>query len=120
MPFFRRLDEHFFVLQAILVLTVADAETAGTRDEVAYQSLHRADYQGGQRNLPEGLFVLLEIKRSAGLMTGSAISSLITLVNFFLLPSFSYFLLLTLFMPVVGYFRVTDSLRSKFPQFVGP
>src|SRR6266566_10118965 len=31
-----------------------------------------------------------------------------------LLPS--YFLLLTLFMHAVGYFRVTDSLRSKFPQ----
>jgi 2-polyprenyl-6-methoxyphenol hydroxylase-like FAD-dependent oxidoreductase len=31
---------------------------------------HRADRQGGQRNLPEGLFVLLEIKRSAGMMPG--------------------------------------------------
>jgi hypothetical protein len=29
MPFFRRLDEHFFVLQAILVLTVADAILPG-------------------------------------------------------------------------------------------
>jgi hypothetical protein len=47
-----------------------DADTAGTRDGVAYQSLYRADHQGGQRNLPEGLFVLLEIKRSADMMTG--------------------------------------------------
>jgi hypothetical protein len=29
-----------------------------------------ADRQGGQRALPETLFVLLEIKRSAGMMTG--------------------------------------------------
>ena len=47
-----------------------DADTTGTRDGVAYQSLHRADHQGGRRNLPERLFVLLEIKRSAGMMTG--------------------------------------------------
>jgi hypothetical protein len=44
------------------------ADTAGTCDGVAYQSLHRTDHQGGQRNLPEGLFVFLKIKRSAGRM----------------------------------------------------
>jgi hypothetical protein len=42
----------------------------GTRDRVAYQSLHRADQKGGQRNFPERLFVVLEIKRSAGRMIG--------------------------------------------------
>jgi hypothetical protein len=62
---------------------------------VAYQTLHRADHQGGQRNLPEGLFVLLEIKRSAGMMTGPAISSLITSGKF--LPS-SFFLLISYFL----------------------
>ena len=46
------------------------ADYAGTRDGAAYQSLHRADRQGAQRNLPEGLFVLLEIKKSAGMMAG--------------------------------------------------
>jgi hypothetical protein len=54
-----------------------------------------ADLQGGQRDLPEGLFVLLEIKRSAGVMAGSAISSLITSVK--LLNS--YFLILTSLSP---------------------
>jgi hypothetical protein len=34
---------------------------------VDYQSLHRADRQRGQRNFPEGLFVIPEIKRSAGM-----------------------------------------------------
>ena len=47
----------------------------------AYQSRHRADLQGGQRNLLEGLFVLLETKRSAAMMAGSAISSLLASVN---------------------------------------
>src|SRR5947207_15867625 len=58
---------------------------------VAYQSRHRADLRGGQRNLLEGLFVLLETKRSAAMMAGSAISSLLASVN--LLNSYSYFLL---------------------------
>jgi hypothetical protein len=57
---------------------------------------HRADLQGGQRNLPEGIFVLLGIKRSAGMMAGSAISSLITSGK--LLPS-SF---VPLFMSAVG------------------
>jgi len=50
----------------------------GTRDGAAYQSLHRAERQGGQRNLPEGLFVLLEIKRSAVRMTGFCYLPLLT------------------------------------------
>jgi hypothetical protein len=37
-------------------------DNAGTRDRVAYQSLHRADQKGGQRNFPERLFVIFEIK----------------------------------------------------------
>ena len=72
---------------------------------VAYQSRHRADLQGGQRNLLEGLFVLLEIKRSATMM-GSAISSLITSVK---LLNSSFFLL-TFLMYAVGQFRLTNSL----------
>jgi hypothetical protein len=44
-----------------LAAEAVDADTAGTRDGVAYQSLRRADQKGGQRNLPERLFVLLEI-----------------------------------------------------------
>jgi hypothetical protein len=51
----------------------AAADTAGTRDGVAYQALNRADRQSGQRNLPEGLFVLLEIKKSASVMPSFAI-----------------------------------------------
>jgi hypothetical protein len=38
------------------------ADNAGTRDRVAYQSLHRTDHQGGQRNFSQRLFVLFEIK----------------------------------------------------------
>jgi hypothetical protein len=53
---------------------------------VAYQTLHRADQKRGQRNFPEGLFVLLEIKRSAGMMTGFAIC------HFYFLILTSYFL----------------------------
>ena len=49
--------------------TVA-AVSAGTRYGVAYQALHRADQKGGQRNLPEELFVFLELKRNAGMMAG--------------------------------------------------
>ena len=65
------------------------ADNARTRDRVAYQSLHRADQKGGQRTLPERLFVLLEIKRSAGMMTGfwywlhAQVQA-----NFLLLPSY--------------------------------
>src|SRR5205085_8240710 len=64
-----------------------------------------ADLQGGQRNLPEGLFVLLEIKRSAGMMTGSAIC------DFSLLTS--QFLLLTFLTSALGYFRLTNSLLNS-------
>jgi len=53
---------------------------------VTYQSLQQADHQGGQRNLPEGLFVLLEIKRSADMMAGFAIWSLIPFAKH--LPSY--------------------------------
>jgi hypothetical protein len=35
---------------------------------MAYQSPYRADQKGGQRNFPQGLFVLLEITGSAGMM----------------------------------------------------
>ena len=59
------------------------ADTAGTRDGAACQSFPRADLQGGQRNLPETLFVLLEIKRSAGMMTGSAICDFSILTSYF-------------------------------------
>src|SRR6266478_2934625 len=92
-PFFL-LPFSFLYRPYRLAPEAVDANTAGTRDGVAYQSLYRADHQGGQRNLPEGLFVLLEIKRSAGMMAGSAISSLITSIK--LLNS--YFLICTSFM----------------------
>ena len=100
-------SDHFLILPSAfsflyrpsrLAHEAVDADIAGTRDGVAYQSLHRADHQGGQRNLPEGLFVLLEIKRSAGMMTRGAISSLITSGK--LLPC--YFLPLTFLMSAVG------------------
>jgi hypothetical protein len=55
--------------------------------------------------LPERLFVLLEIKRSAGMMTGSAIC------DFSLLTS--QFLLLTFLTSAVGQFRLTDSLHLE-------
>jgi len=48
-----------------------NADTAGTRYGVAYQALHRADQNGGQRNFPKRLLVLLRIKRNAGMMTGA-------------------------------------------------
>jgi hypothetical protein len=57
---------------------VVDANTVGTRDGVAYQSLHRADGQSRQRNLPEALFVLLEMKRSAGVSVFCDLSLLIS------------------------------------------
>jgi hypothetical protein len=64
-----------------------DADSAGTGDGVAYQSLYRADHQGGQRNLPEGLFVLLQIKRNAGMMTGR-----VPRATLFFLFTFAFFL----------------------------
>jgi hypothetical protein len=69
-----------------------DADSAGTRDGVAYQSLHRADHHGGQRNLPEGLFVLFEIKSR---ITNLARKNYFLLLNFYFVRVRSWIVWLT-------------------------
>ncbi len=71
---------------------------------VAYQSRHRADRQGGQRNLPEGLFVLLDQKKHRH---NSRVCDFIP--HHFCKASISYFLIFPFYfqMSAAGYFQST-------------